>query len=99
MPTPRTATTRWKHLRRQALRLAQERGITHCPDCNVPLNYEIGKQPNSAEPDHIIPASRGGEDSLENLRICCRQCNQARGNKPLGRAQTTRRTTTTLAVW
>lgn len=29
--------------------------------------------------DHIWPYSRGGEDSLENLRVLCRSCNSAKG--------------------
>ena len=30
--------------------------------------------------DHLIPKSRGGSNSLENLRLTCRSCNQSRGN-------------------
>ena len=30
--------------------------------------------------DHIIPVSRGGNDSLDNLRAACSSCNQAKGN-------------------
>lgn len=30
--------------------------------------------------DHLLPKSRGGSDSLENLRLSCRPCNNARGN-------------------
>ena len=31
--------------------------------------------------DHIIPKSRGGEKSWENLVACCIPCNQKKGNK------------------
>jgi 5-methylcytosine-specific restriction endonuclease McrA len=32
------------------------------------------------EIDHILPVSRGGDDSLSNLRVSCRPCNQRRWN-------------------
>lgn len=31
--------------------------------------------------DHIIPWSRGGPDTEDNLRVLCRPCNSARGNR------------------
>ena len=33
--------------------------------------------------DHIIPKSKGGKDTLENLRPMCRDCNRRRGNKDI----------------
>ncbi|MFS0058442.1 HNH endonuclease [Corynebacterium striatum] len=33
--------------------------------------------------DHIIPRSRGGDDSLENLRPAHSSCNSSRGNQSL----------------
>jgi 5-methylcytosine-specific restriction endonuclease McrA len=30
--------------------------------------------------DHLIPKSRGGSNSLENLRLACFPCNKSRGN-------------------
>ncbi len=30
--------------------------------------------------DHLKPKSRGGSDSLENLRLACFRCNHSRGN-------------------
>ncbi|OKH18718.1 HNH endonuclease [[Limnothrix rosea] IAM M-220] len=30
--------------------------------------------------EHLRPKSKGGSNSLENLRLACRPCNQARGN-------------------
>lgn len=30
--------------------------------------------------DHLKPRSKGGSNSLENLRLACRKCNQKRGN-------------------
>ena len=31
--------------------------------------------------DHIIPYSKGGADTAENLRVACRSCNVKRGNR------------------
>ena len=31
--------------------------------------------------DHVIPFTRGGEDSLENLVTCCSVCNQIKGDR------------------
>ena len=28
--------------------------------------------------DHLVPISRGGDSSAENLRVCCRACNMRR---------------------
>ena len=34
--------------------------------------------------DHILPSSRGGIDSWENLVCCCTSCNTKKGNKTPG---------------
>lgn len=31
--------------------------------------------------DHVLPRSRGGQDSWENLVACCVRCNNAKGNR------------------
>jgi 5-methylcytosine-specific restriction endonuclease McrA len=31
--------------------------------------------------DHVIPESKGGETTLENLQTLCRRCNSKKGNK------------------
>ncbi|WP_028279810.1 HNH endonuclease [Arthrobacter sp. H5] len=33
--------------------------------------------------DHVMPRSRGGADSWENLVACCLRCNNAKGDKTL----------------
>lgn len=33
--------------------------------------------------DHVIPKSRGGEDTWQNLVVACSKCNTKKGDKPL----------------
>lgn len=40
-------------------------------DLNKPHTYEF---------DHIIPSSRGGDNSIDNLGLCIKQANRAKGN-------------------
>ncbi|NES97570.1 MAG: HNH endonuclease [Desertifilum sp. SIO1I2] len=40
--------------------------------CNLP--------PEKLTLDHLKPSSRGGTNSLENLRLACSPCNSSRGN-------------------
>ncbi|WP_081581446.1 HNH endonuclease [Timonella senegalensis] len=87
MATSRTGTTKWLKLRQQALRQAQRNNQTRCLECNIELNYQQGLQPNSAEPDHKIEWAKGGTDTLDNLRIICRRCNQKRGGQTGRRKQ------------
>lgn len=81
MTTSRTGTTRWKKLRQQAIHQAKQNNQTRCPICKAPLNYNTPLHPKSPEADHITPHTHGGQDTLENIRIICRQCNQKLGGK------------------
>jgi 5-methylcytosine-specific restriction endonuclease McrA len=33
--------------------------------------------------DHMLPLSKGGKHSIKNIALCCRNCNQRKGNKTL----------------
>lgn len=46
-----------------------------CSICGKPLKY------GEMTIDHIVPLSRGGENSEENLRCVCEECNQLKGNR------------------
>lgn len=88
MATSRTGTSQWKKVRKRALHLAQAQGMDRCPYCTVILDYEISLTPSSAEPDHVFAHANGGQDKLENLLVCCRKCNQSKGNRPAPKTKT-----------
>jgi 5-methylcytosine-specific restriction endonuclease McrA len=49
----------------------------HCYLTNRPINWN---DPSTYVLDHIIPVSLGGENSLDNLGICCPQANSAKSD-------------------
>jgi 5-methylcytosine-specific restriction endonuclease McrA len=54
--------------------------IGNNPSCyltGVPIDLN---KPRSYHLDHIVPRSRGGDDSLNNCNIACREANQAKGD-------------------
>lgn len=87
MATSRTGTAKWKNIRAQALRAAQRDGLTHCPLCRVPLDYENCTRPNGAVGDHIVPHAKGGADHIDNVRIICFTCNSKRAGYDRKRAR------------
>lgn len=42
-----------------------------------------GAKPAALECDHILPRSRGGDNSFDNLITSCPSCNRAKGTKTL----------------
>jgi len=41
----------------------------------------IIESPRDMTIDHVIPRSRGGENTWTNLVTCCKRCNQKKGNR------------------
>jgi hypothetical protein len=54
--------------------LVYTRDENKCQYCGVTRNLTI---------DHVIPKSKGGDDSWENLVVACVSCNIKKGNKLL----------------
>ena len=65
----RYTSTSWNRLRRQI----KNRDGSIC--------YYCGEESPSGDLDHIIPLSRGGDDSPSNLTWSCSECNQSKGDK------------------
>lgn len=81
MASSRTGTAKWLRLAARAKAQALDAGVYTCPVCGVALDYTRSRQPNSPEVDHIVPYAEGGKDTLENVRVICRLCNQRLGGK------------------
>ena len=88
MATSRTGTSTYKKARKRTLYLAQAQGLGRCPYCTVKLDYDVGLKPNSAETDHVIAHAKGGQDHGDNLAVCCRRCNQSKGDRPAPKTRT-----------
>lgn len=88
MASSRTGLTPHLRFRRAVLNRDRKAGVTNCPLCNCELDYDVSRQPNSAEPDHIIPAAKATLlgwtisqlNHPSNGRTICRRCNQRRGS-------------------
>ena len=39
------------------------------------------KNDTTLEIDHILPVSRGGKDTMDNLRVLCKSCNRSKSNR------------------
>ena len=55
-------------------RTAYERQNGICPICGT--HHEIEEM----EGDHIIPWSKGGKTTIDNLQVLCKKCNREKGN-------------------
>lgn len=52
--------------------------IGECPSCYLTGQLLDLSKPSTYEFDHIIPKSRGGDNSLDNLGVCTKQANQSK---------------------
>lgn len=60
--------------------LIYKRDDHHCQYCGSTRDLTI---------DHVIPKSKGGGDTWENLVACCKKCNLKKGNKLLSETNMT----------
>ena len=53
---------------------------TNCYICNGPIDFNAPKKGPGSDysfwPDHMRPTSRGGSNTIDNVRPCHRKCNQ-----------------------
>ena len=77
MTTAVRNTTRRDRIRRQLAR-----GKPPCALCHQPIDYTANHlHPDSYTIDHIIPLSKGGNDTLDNCQPSCRACNRTKSDK------------------
>lgn len=67
-PKPKLRTPIEPSLRRQIL----ERDAYRCQECGGWTNLSL---------DHIIPITKGGQNTADNLRVLCLSCNTRKGNR------------------
>lgn len=88
MVTSRTGTGKWLRIVRERRALDQRAGITRCPMCGRLLDWgkRVRGQYNPAlvEVDHIVPHEQGGQDTLDNSRCICSDCNKKRRSRERG---------------
>jgi len=49
-----------------------------CPTCGVVMAVNNGQtevESHVYSIEHVLPLSKGGENTIENMTICCRKCN------------------------
>nr|DAF15281.1 MAG TPA: HNH endonuclease [Caudoviricetes sp.] len=71
------------HKVRQLLWQAAATWGTRCAICGQPVDMSL-RYPDPLSPtvEHVTPRSRGGTDSLANLRVAHHTCNVRKGNRP-----------------
>jgi 5-methylcytosine-specific restriction endonuclease McrA len=72
---------RAQRLRELMLDVIRRDKSTNCYLCGIETTLRPGRYRRTL--DHIIPTSRGGTDTLENLKLACASCNSSRGNRPI----------------
>lgn len=76
-PRARVFPPSWRDAAIRGLYDASIGGVT-CPDCRVV--FQGLNQLKMLQADHIIPWTRGGLTTWENLQLLCRACNLAKYN-------------------
>ena len=56
----------------------------YCSGCKVHL------EPRMFEIDHVVPQSKGGASTIDNLQLLCSPCNKSKGNKTMAEWQNDR---------
>jgi len=70
-------SSRMKWTRKQLLKKHEGR----CHLCGQQVELSDETSPRYATIDHIVPLSKGGRDTLDNLALACVACNRAKGDK------------------
>jgi 5-methylcytosine-specific restriction endonuclease McrA len=58
-----------------------ERDGNRCHICRRKIGRHVYPHPRSRSLDHLVPLTKGGEHTPENVRLACLGCNVAKGNR------------------
>lgn len=66
----------------QVLEELRKRDGGRCWLCDAPMDFKV-EQPSPKAPtfEHLIPQSRGGPSTVDNLVLCHQRCNLELGNR------------------
>jgi 5-methylcytosine-specific restriction endonuclease McrA len=67
-----------KKISKKVRQYLYEHNDGHCVYCGRPFGKNVWR-----EIDHIIPVSRGGKNNIENLIVCCQNCNARKSTSTL----------------
>lgn len=72
-----------KELTRDAalIKAIRARDGSTCRYCAVEVNWKDRKSSIGGTYDHVVPVSKGGDNSYENVVVACRACNSRKGAK------------------
>ena len=48
------------------------------------------QEPGEMTKDHIVPRARGGDSDWQNIQLCCRECNEKKGDRLLSELDATK---------
>lgn len=74
---------RFSYRERSAILFARFEGKCQYCGCGVFLGGRPGLSQFGAEIDHVIPVSKGGDDSFGNCTLSCRRCNTEKRDKDI----------------
>ncbi len=71
--------TRRNSARRDRMRATIARAQPACHICGQPIDYDLPHlDPGAYVIDHVIPLTKGGTDTLDNVRAAHRSCNSTK---------------------
>ena len=82
MATSRTGTSVHKRMVKVAITEAIAQGLTLCPNCNNPLDYDDRTSRHGAQADEIVAYAKTGHTSTDptHWQVLCALCNQRKSD-------------------